>query len=470
MRAVDLKSITFSYDERNKIFHKASFEAEYGEISLVSGYSGEGKSTLISIISGIIPNITYGSIEGEVLIDGQSIKNKKMGDVCRKVGIVMQNAEAQIVNKYVEDEVAFACENLSMPSEKIERQIQIVLSLMGLNRKDLTRTLSGGQKQRLITASTLAMGQKILILDEPLANLDKAGSEKLMGVLKSLAKSGYCIIIVEHRLDVVLPYVDRVWHVGNKAITEVNDKEKYLLSQTMIIEDEVKSCPSNNVLFKLNNVSYSIKGNDILSNVSFTINKGERVVLLGENGVGKTTLLRIISRLQKCTSGCVEQFINPRFDKKIYSKKEWFKKVGIVYQNPDYQLFMSTVRSEIAFTVKDDNKIESILESFNLKEIANRHPQSLSEGQKRRLTIAVVVAQDPDVLILDEPTVGQDYKGLRELVQIVNNLHEINHKTIITITHDARCARALCDKAVILENNSTVKVGGKDLVDTFFSI
>ena len=205
MNAIELKQVTFSYDGKTKILENTDFTAEYGEVTLLSGHSGEGKSTLMYIVSGIIPNVNYGELSGEVKIAGEDIKGKKLGYVCRKVGVVLQNADEQIIQKIVEDEIAFGCENLAFPPDKIQKQIDIVCNLLKLDKSWKCRTLSGGQKQRLITASTLAMGQKIIILDEPLANLDKDGAAMLMGTLRSLAQAGYCVVVIEHRLDMVLP-------------------------------------------------------------------------------------------------------------------------------------------------------------------------------------------------------------------------------------------------------------------------
>lgn len=163
MNAIELKQVNFSYDGKTKILENTDFTAEYGEVTLLSGHSGEGKSTLMYIVSGIIPNVNYGELSGDVKIAGEDIKGKKLGYICRKVGVVLQNADEQIIQKIVEDEIAFGCENLAFPPEKIQKQIEIVCRLMKLDTKWTCRTLSGGQKQRLITASTLAMGQKIII-------------------------------------------------------------------------------------------------------------------------------------------------------------------------------------------------------------------------------------------------------------------------------------------------------------------
>ena len=273
MKAIELKKVSFSYDGKSKILESVDYEVDYGEVSLLSGHSGEGKSTLMYIISGIIPNVNYGQFTGEVLINGESIKGKKLGDICRKVGVVLQNADEQIVQKIVEDEVAFACENLAFPPEKIQKQIDIVCNLMKLDPAWKCRRLSGGQKQRLITASTLAMGQKIIILDEPLANLDKDGARLLMNTLRSLAKAGYCVVVIEHRLDMVLPYVDTVWHAGQKMVKRVEDKRAYFSAQTAKIEDICPPFEKSEPLFVLKNVLFSVKDKDILTGITCFIPK-----------------------------------------------------------------------------------------------------------------------------------------------------------------------------------------------------
>lgn len=469
MKAIELKKVSFSYDGKSKILENVDYSVDFGEVCLLSGHSGEGKSTLMYIISGIIPNVNYGQLSGEVLINGESIKGRKLGDICRKVGVVLQNADEQIVQKIVEDEVAFACENLAFPPAKIQRQIDIVCNLLKLDKNAKCRTLSGGQKQRLITASTLAMGQKIIILDEPLANLDKDGARLLMNTLRSLAKAGYCVVVIEHRLDMVLPYVDTVWHTGEKTVKKIEDTKAYLAAQTAKIEDICPPFENSQPLFALKNVAFSVKEKDILTGITCKIPKCGRTVLLGENGCGKTTLMRLLARLNKPTGGKIAQYIDKKFGQKSRASKAWYKKVGVVYQNPDYQLFMPTVEKEIKFGAESEEYAEKIAELFNVKHLFARHPQSLSEGQKRRVSIAAVVACKPEVLLLDEPTVGQDYEGLCAMTDILNRLHMETGNTMITVTHDVRCAEALCDRAIYIENGVVAKAGGKELVREYFS-
>ncbi len=469
MNAIELKQVNFSYDGKTKILENMDFTAEYGEVTLLSGHSGEGKSTLMYIVSGIIPNVNYGELTGEVKIAGEDIKGKKLGYVCRKVGVVLQNADEQIIQKIVEDEIAFGCENLAFPPEKIQKQIDIVCNLLKLDKSWKCRTLSGGQKQRLITASTLAMGQKIIILDEPLANLDKDGAAMLMGTLRSLAQAGYCVVVIEHRLDMVLPFVDTVWHIGNKMVRKVENRQEYLIQQTAKIEDSCHIYVGKSSVFSLKNVKFSVKEREILKDITLEIPKGGRTVLLGENGCGKTTLMRLIARLYKPTGGSVTQYIDEKFKQKPRGSRAWFKKVGVVYQNPDYQLFMPTVEKEINFGAPSPEYAEHIAELFGIKHLWHRHPQSLSEGQKRRVSIAAVVACQPEVLLLDEPTVGQDYDGLCQMVEILNKLHEQTGNTMITITHDVRCAEALCDQAYLIADGVVQRSGGKELVREYFT-
>ena len=468
MNAVELKNVSFSYDgfERN-VLNNVNFYLKYGEVSLLSGHSGEGKSTILALICGIIPNVTPGNLYGDILIDGENVKGKKMSEICRKVGVVLQNADSQIVQKYVEDEIAFGCENFAFSQPKTAAQISRVCKIMKLDGTCQTRTLSGGQKQRLITASALATCQRILILDEPLANLDIEGADLLMNTLRTLAKAGYAVLVVEHRLDMVLPYVDSVWNIASGLLNKVEDKHKYLYSQALTIDDGAFSHGDGEVLMSVRNVGFSSGGKSILSDVSFELKRGERLLLLGENGCGKTTLLRLIARLCSPASGNIIQNIDRSFGRKKHGKK-WFRRVGIVYQNPNYQLFMPTVEKEVAFNAISSEYAEKMLNIFGIDGLRNRHPQSLSEGQKRRVSIAATAAGNPELLLLDEPTVGQDYSGLLSLVKVLNELHSSSKNTIISVTHDMRCADALCDHAVWLKDGKVFCEGGKELAREYF--
>lgn len=460
--AIRLKEVSFRYDgAKENVLENINLTVEYGETVLLSGVSGEGKSTLLSIINGVIPFVNSGEFSGSVEIDGKDVTKLKISERSKLIGTVLQNADEQIIYDLVNEEIAFGCENLNIASEEIDRRIERFTTLMQIEKNAKTKTLSGGQKQRLITASTLAMEQKIIILDEPLANLDTHTAHILLKALRNLANSGYAVLIVEHRLDVVKNYIDKVMRIENKQLftsTDIND----LNSGIKTISHADGSLPGE-VLIKGEKLFFAADDRNIIDGLDIEIRAGERIVLLGENGCGKTTLMRMLARLNKPNDGMLSQTITK--SKKANSK--WFSKVGYVYQNPVYQLFMPTLLSEISFKAKSEEMAREMINAFGLSGLEQRHPQSLSEGQKRRASIAAVCASEPTVLFLDEPTVGQDYKNLCKTVETVNKINKNLGTAIVTVTHDKRCAGALADRVLIMENGKISRQGDYHLANEF---
>ena len=460
--AIRLKEVSFKYDgAKENVLENINLTVEYGETVLLSGVSGEGKSTLLSIINGVIPFVNSGEFSGSVEIDGKDVTKLKISERSKLIGTVLQNADEQIIYDLVNEEIAFGCENLNIASEEIDRRIERFTTLMQIEKNAKTKTLSGGQKQRLITASTLAMEQKIIILDEPLANLDTHTAHILLKALRNLANSGYAVLIVEHRLDVVKNYIDKVMRIENKQLftsTDIND----LNSGIKTIPHADGSLPGE-VLIKGKKLFFAAGDRNIIDGLDIEIRAGERIVLLGENGCGKTTLMRMLSRLNKPNDGMLSQTITK--SKKANSK--WFSKVGYVYQNPVYQLFMPTLLSEISFKAKSEEIAREMINAFGLSGLEQRHPQSLSEGQKRRASIAAVCASEPTVLFLDEPTVGQDYENLCKTVETVNKINKNLGTAIVTVTHDKRCAGALADRVLIMENGKISRQGDYRLANEF---
>lgn len=460
--AIRLKEVSFKYDgAKENVLENINLTVEYGETVLLSGVSGEGKSTLLSIINGVIPFVNSGEFSGSVEIDGKDVTKLKISERSKLIGTVLQNADEQIIYDLVNEEIAFGCENLNIASEEIDRRIERFTTLMQIEKTAKTKTLSGGQKQRLITASTLAMEQKIIILDEPLANLDTHTAHILLKALRNLANSGYAVLIVEHRLDVVKNYIDKVMRIENKQLftsTDIND----LNSGIKTIPHADGSLPGE-VLIKGEKLFFAAGDRNIIDGLDIEIRAGERIVLLGENGCGKTTLMRMLARLNKLNGGAMRQTITK--SKKANSK--WFSKVGYVYQNPTYQLFMPTLLSEISFKAKSEETAREMINAFGLSGLEQRHPQSLSEGQKRRASIAAVCASEPTVLFLDEPTVGQDYKNLCKTVETVNKINKNLGTAIVTVTHDKRCAGALADRVLIMENGKISRQGDYRLANEF---
>ena len=221
MNAIEFKHVSFSYEGyEDKVLSDASFSVSYGEVALLSGFSGEGKSTVLSLIAGIIPNIIPGEIWGKIFIDGEDISKHKMGDICRKVGVVLQNAEEQIVHQLVEDEIAFGCENFAFSQEKIQSRITRSCGYMKLHPAWKTRTLSGGQKQRVAIASAIASKRSILFFDEPTSGLDYKHMKEVANVLRQVRDTGITVYVITHDLELILDCCTDIVHFEDGSIID----------------------------------------------------------------------------------------------------------------------------------------------------------------------------------------------------------------------------------------------------------
>lgn len=304
MKAIEFKNVSFRYEDMPEpVLKNASFSLEYGKMALLYGDSGQGKSTVLSILSGVIPNVTKGTLSGEVCVGGEDVSGQRISDICRRAGVVLQNADAQIIHQRVEDELAFGCENFSFSPEKIGGCIEKACRRLALCPQWGTRTLSGGQKQRLITASALVTEQRILLLDEPLANLDRKGAAFLMASLRTLTESGYAVLIVEHRLEQVLPFAHEVWRLRNGSLERQTGRESLCAAQPEAAELIPAEARREEPVMTLHGVGWRAGGRSILEGVDLTLFRGERLLLIGDNGCGKTSLLRLMARLARPTAG-----------------------------------------------------------------------------------------------------------------------------------------------------------------------
>ena len=300
-----------------------------------------------------------------------------------------------------------------------------------------TRLLAGGQKQRLITASTLAMGQKIIMLDEPLANLDREGAGVVLGILKKLAdEENYLVIIVEHRIDYIIDHTDEIYYLEDCAAVKISKEEIIRRGAEELpgFEEYANPSASGKTLLTAENISKSFGSRKLFTGVSLKIAEGDRLLISGENGCGKTTLTKILARLIKPDSG---EIVSPFGNK---ANKAWFKQVGYVYQNPDYQLFMPTAEREIDYACTSKELKEFVIDKLKLGDILESHPFSLSQGQKRKLAVAAIVCMRPKLLFLDEPTVGQDNESLENLIEVLLYLNKNYGTALVTVTHDKRCS------------------------------
>jgi energy-coupling factor transporter ATP-binding protein EcfA2 len=448
-----LKDVTYFYPESTQPALKdINLEIKQGEFILIVGLTGSGKSTLLYLLNGIIPHIFGGRLSGKVVVDSFSPKDKPIREISKIVGTVFQNPDTQIFMLKVEDDVCFGCENLLLPKEEIIRRKNSSLKELGLwEIKDKSVfKLSGGQKQRLAIASVYAMGPKIFLFDEPATDLDKKGRSKFLEILKKLKEKGKTIILVEHQYEEFLKLADKL------VILEEGKMVRKTLPHNLnrVIMPKIFKSVSSQCLIELKNIYFEYeKGVLILKDINLRIKKGEVVAILGENGSGKTTLFKILLGLLKPASGkiIILNMVNPNLENLV-------GKVGFLFQNPDEQLFTNSVLEEITFGPKQLKKkvdIEKYLKLVNFVSFKNRHPQTLSRGQRQLLAILSILAMEPEILILDEPTTGLDHKSWMNLFEILYKFNE-DDKTIIFSTHNEK-TKSFAHHIIYLNEGKIIK-------------
>ena len=373
----------------------------------------------------------------------------------------------------VQDEICFAAENIGIPSNKIKEMLNDISAFIGIEEL-LSRNideLSSGQKQKVAIASSLILQPKVLILDEPTSNLDVQGTKILIEIIKKIKKKGISIIISEHRLDSFKEVADRFLYINNGKLDETWTRNEFenlsnerLLGIGLRPKTVVKSINNNieddkELLLDIQSLSFHYKKtNSGIDNINLKLYKGEVVSLLGNNGAGKTTLCRVISGLLREKTGTI------KYKGKISNCKLRNKFCYFVMQDADYQLYSDSVSEEIALGKKVTEKLkQDLIESLNtfkLMELKDRHPASLSGGEKQRVILAAAYCSDADIYILDEPTSGMDGDGLCAIIRWVKLLSE-KGKVVIIITHDLLLAEATSNKFIYLEEGEQVKESGK---------
>ena len=411
-----------------------------GEIVLIAGATGSGKSTLLNCIAGITPSHTGGTLGGKIVYQDRDINPLSVRDRSRWFGTLLQNVELQIFTDRVWEEVVFGLENWQIPPCQIPGLAHAALDEFGLtNQKQWSiQQLSAGQKQRLLIACLLTLEQPILILDEPLAYVDASGVEQLLKLLKMRAERGQTIIIVEHRIDLVRQICDRVLCVRDGQLW--NQFPSTEPPQINPIAPESSRSPT--LVLQTYNLSW--QGYPPFPDLQ--VATGETVLLKGDNGCGKTTLLKLLSGLFKPTTGHLE-ILGKQMNKRTVVQIAAF--VGFVLQNPNHQLFADSVRSEVLQPGVSPAHADALLAQLSLQEFSEQHPQSLSQGQKRRLALAAVLARQPQICLLDEITVGQDPHSLGLMLQV---LQQFTHQggALILTSHDPIAAAALQARQIVL--------------------
>jgi energy-coupling factor transporter ATP-binding protein EcfA2 len=452
---------------------------EPGERVLLLGASGSGKSTLLAGLAGVLGD-DQGVVTGTLTVDGM-----RPVDARGRVGLVLQDPENQVILERVGDDVAFGCENLGIPPEQIWQRVSHSLKAVGLqvplNRS--TSRLSGGQKQRLALAGVLAMQPGLVLLDEPTANLDPVGVREVRDAVQNMADlSGATVVLVEHRVDLWWDFATRVIVLGPTGVlwdgapgalprhvaTELTEGGIWLPSTPT---PAVAAAKPGDVLLTATALRSSYA--DALSPdaplspaLSLAARAGSVTALVGPNGVGKTATALTLAGLLRAGAGSVEASDAlrtgvspaPRHPQPIrWRSRELLPRIGMVFQAPEHQFVRGTVRDELAVgpralkksAAQISQRVDELLERLHLADLAQAHPFTLSGGQQRRLSVATALATQPRLLVLDEPTFGQDARTWAELVTLMAQLRD-EGTGVIAVTHDERFVQALADNVVTL--------------------
>ena len=505
---IEFVDFTFQYRAQAKpTLNNINLTIYEGEKVLIVGPSGSGKSTLSNCINGLVPFSNEGEISGSLKVKGKETKEMSIFELSNSVGTVLQDPDGQFIGLTVGEDIAFKLENDCVSQEEMKEKVKVVSEIVGIDThlNSAPYSLSGGQKQRVTLAGVMVGEVDILLFDEPLASLDPATGKSAIELIDQIQKkTNKTILIIEHRLEDVLHCPeDRIIVVDNGRIAaDITPAE--LLSSNLLIETGIReplyitalkyagcdikpemhpehidtlnidSCReklkdwyedtiedeqkiNNEPILEMRDVKFSYEsGKEILHGVSFKINKGEMVSIVGRNGAGKSTISKLICGFYKPTEGQI--LFNGR-DLINDTIKERAEKIGIVMQNPNQMISKTMIFDEVALGLKvrgvseDEikNRVFETLKICGLYEFRNWPISALSFGQKKRVTIASILVLNPEVVILDEPTAGQDFKHYTEIMEF---LKELNQKgvTIIMITHDMHLMLEYTNRAIVLSN------------------
>jgi energy-coupling factor transport system ATP-binding protein len=519
---VDLRDITYTYEgETTPVINGVSLRVEPGEFVLILGPSGCGKSTLLNVLNGTIPHTLRGELSGHAVVCGKSVPDTKVTNFATEVGMVFQDPEAQIINTRVRDEVCFGLENLCRPVDEIMARQAEALAYVGLpDAGDLSIfDMSGGQKQRISIAAVLAARPRLLVLDEPTANLDPAGMAEVFAVLHRLNREfKTTIVMVEHRVDELADRVTRVIMMDRGKVVfdgepraafarrreghseeaetiaasawfpqvsefvldlctatgiavapdvmPLNVAEAVAFAEDVMARGLVQAAaepvpPSENAaprkkLLSIRNLTFGYTRElPILKDVSLELETRSMVALLGQNGSGKTTLARALIGINPVERGTV--YLGDK-DISDLGPREISAEIGYVFQNPDHQFVTDQIDDEVAYGLKvrgyaEDaiaRRVDEVLDIVDLARYRHRSPFNLSLGERRRLSVATMLVLEPRLLVLDEPTIGQDHERAQHLMRLMDRLRERYGTTILMITHDMRLVAEWADRAIAL--------------------
>ena len=494
---ISFSNVSLIYPHSTKtILEDLSFQIQEGEMVLVMGETGSGKSSLLRLINGLVPHHTGGILAGDISVDGISTRSVKPGSLAHLVGIVGQNPAHGFVTDIVEEELAFSMEALNFSPDVMRKRVEEVLDLLSLSalRNRSIATLSGGEQQRVAIGAALVMQPKVLVLDEPTSALDPIAAEEVLSVLHRLVHDlSVTVIIAEHRLERVIQFVDRIICIEGNGDTSIGSPEEILknselvppivrlaralnLSEIGTSVREVRRQTENirsqefadkqtqqrisSPAIEVSSVSHSYGSKKALNKVSTTINHGEIVAIMGRNGAGKSTLLHSIVGLHSPQSGTIAVNGQDPYQFKGAVRR---KAIGYVPQEPSDLLFAASVEEECNHADRDNDlaagTTATLLNRLVPRVSLNAHPNDLSEGQRLALVLSIVLSGNPEVLVLDEPTRGLDYRA-KNLFAITLKEYALQfNRPVLLATHDVELVAELADRVLFLAEGDIVADG-----------
>ncbi|AYZ21970.1 energy-coupling factor transporter ATPase [Gardnerella vaginalis] len=474
--AVSLQKVRFSYDGgKTWILDGIDLEIAYGQRIAIIGKNGSGKSTLAKIIAGLSsPDSGIVTLCGIKVFEANNVDSKAYQKARESIGALFQSPEDQIVTTVVEDDVAFGLENLCASKEFMKQNISNALRAVNMENHRFSdpSNMSGGQQQRVAIASSIATKSKLLVLDEPTSMLDSCAKEDVNKLFNKLQTSGTTIVQVTHKIS-ECKNADRILMLENGKLRDVSllELDEFFTEKSpAVIESKsmTENAKKSNTAIEISNlnVSYTNSQTPIIRDYSLSVKSGEIVAIMGKNGCGKSTLAKTICALIKYDSGsiCVNGIkISEKTSKS--QMREIRKNIGYVMQLPEQQLFAQTVFEDVAYGPKnfglEGRELHSIvlnaLKSLHIEHLAQKSPFELSGGQQRLAAIAGVLACNPKILVLDEPTAGLDFEYAKIVLKILSDLHN-KGITIIVITHDLNEAKSLGARIVTLESRKKKEI------------
>jgi len=499
-----VENLSFRYHSRPELaIQDVSFQLRRGELLLVAGASGCGKTTLARCINGLIPRSYRGDRAGSVFIHNKEVSAMSLVEVAQVIGTLLQDPERQIVASNVWNEIAFGPENLGLSRQEIGERIDQVtarLNMEHLRGRD-TFTLSGGEKQKVALAGLLVMRPSILLLDEPLASLDPASAHEALAIFRSLADEGATILLVEHRVeDALAARPDRLLYMSDGRVRYLGavdslppeiDHREVKLPAPWVVQRVHQSQPTPSALkpppqavaegsplIEFKDVSFAYgDGPVVLHDINLKIHQGDLIAVLGPNGAGKSTLVKHAIGLLKPTRGVVQV---GGVDTRKMTVAQTARKVGYVFQSPTHMLFAPTVREELAFGPANlgysreqiEQNVVASIAAVNLTGLEEYPPLGLSFGQQKRTGIASVMAMRSMIMVLDEPTAGQDYANYTQFMEILcgesgedgKSLLTANFAATLFITHDLDLAVTYANRVILVGEGRVVADGPPELV------